>query len=169
MRCLGRSRDDDVWAAAKFAVFARQCLLSPQIARGFLFMYFDRAHLSEDVDRSRLSIITSSDDTKETQGLNELPRSYGRDATRSSNVSSVTSVNLVDPKAMPHIVGRKADTAPNTDPCLDILVGRHCLAPAMPLISSTASIPPRSLGVSDVFIYVPPRFSNAASHSRASF
>jgi len=45
MRRLGRSCDDNVWAAAKFAVFARQCLLSPQIARGSLFMYFDRAHL----------------------------------------------------------------------------------------------------------------------------
>ena len=34
--------------------------------------------------------------------------------------------------------------------------------------SSRASIPPRSLRVSDVVIYFPPRFSNAASHSRAS-
>ena len=34
--------------------------------------------------------------------------------------------------------------------------------------SSTASTPPRSLRVSDVLNYFPPRFSNAASHSRAN-
>ena len=35
--------------------------------------------------------------------------------------------------------------------------------------SDTASTPPRSLRVIDVVIYFPPRFSNAASHSLASF
>ncbi len=35
--------------------------------------------------------------------------------------------------------------------------------------SSTASTPPKSLRVSDVVIYFPPRFSNAASHALARF